>query len=54
MAARPHRNDKDAGSNPASTRNEKGILGGPLRRRSHNGPTGSKWKTSDIKADLDL
>ena len=51
---RPHCNDKDVGSNPASTRNEKQTLGDPLHRRCPNGPTGSKWKTSDVNAELDL
>ena len=32
----------------------KRTLGRPLHRRCPNGTAGSKWKTSDIKAELDL
>ena len=54
MVKRPHCNDKDVGSNPVAIRNENWTLGGPLHRRCPNGPTGSKWKTSDEKAELEL
>ena len=49
-----HGNDKDTGSNPTATRKEKWTLEDPLHRRCPSGPRGSKWKTSDIKAELDL
>ena len=54
MVKRLHCNGKDVGSNPAATRNENWTLGSPLHRRCPSGPTGSKWKTSDVKAELDL
>ena len=49
-----HCNGKDVGLNLPATRNEYGHWEGPLHRRCPNGPTGSKWKTSDVKAELDL
>ena len=50
---RPLRNDMDVGSNPAATR-KKRKLEGPLHCRCPNGSAGSQWKTSDVKAELDL
>ena len=54
MLKRPRHNGEDMGSNPTATRNENWTLGGPLHRRCPNGPAGSEYKTSDIKAELDL
>ena len=44
------RSDKDVGSNTstAATRNENGHWKTP-HRRWPSGPTGSKWKSSDVK-----
>ena len=46
---RPHCNGKDVGSNPAAIRNVKRTLGDSLHGRWPNGPTGSEWKTGDVK-----
>ena len=46
---RPRRNDKDVGSNPAATRNEKSDIGDPPTEGSPMVWTGSKWKTDDVK-----
>ena len=54
MLKRPHHDGEDMGSNPTATRNENWTLGGSMHRRCPNSPAGSEWKTSDIKAELDL
>ena len=49
----PQGNVQDVGSNPAATRKGNRTLGDP-HRRWPSGPAGSEWKTSDVKAELDL
>ena len=50
---RPLRNDKDVGSNPAAAE-RKTDIGDPPTEGSSMVWTGSKWKTGDVKAELDL
>ena len=47
-------NDKDVGSNPAATRNEKQTLGDPLHRRWPNGLGRISVEDWQCKAKLDL
>ena len=51
---RPHCYHGDVGSNPTTTRNENQTLGDPPTEGSQRVWTGSKWKTGDVKAKLDL
>ena len=39
---------------PAQAPTKNGHWEGPLHRRCPNRPAGSEWKTSDVKAELDL
>ena len=48
---RPHSNDKDVGSDPTAARYEKQDSPTECSPRVL---TGSQWKTSDVKAELDL
>ena len=50
----PLRNDKDVGSNPAATRNEKRTLGDPLHRRWPNGLDRISVEDRRCKVELDL
>ena len=54
MVKRPHCNDENVGSNPTTTRNENQTLGDLPTEGSPRVLTGSEWKTSDVKAELDL
>ena len=54
MVKHRHCNDKDVGSNLTAIRNEKPTLGGPPTEGSPRVCTISQWKTSDVKAVLDL
>ena len=40
---------QDVGSSPAATMNEKRTLGDSFLTSWPNGPTGSEWKTGDVK-----
>ena len=51
----PHPNKEDVGSNLTATRNAKMDIGmAPCTEGALIVQTGSKWKTSDVKAELDL
>ena len=54
VVKRPHCYHGDVGSNPTTTRNENQTLGDPPTEGSPRVWTGSKWKTGDVKAELDL
>ena len=51
MVKRPNCNDKDVGSNPTATRNEKRTLGESPTEGSPMVQTEYQWKTSDGKAE---
>ena len=50
----PHGKDKNLGSNPAATRNEKWTFGDSLHRRWPNGLNRISVEDRQCKAELDL
>ena len=54
VVKRLQRNDKDVDLNPTTTRNETRTLGDAPSEGSPMVQTGSQWKTSNVKAELDM